>query len=152
MGSFFSHPAGAEVLKKNQEYISEMNKIKMERWIQMHYQMKSRETAMQISKARELFYWLASFYGVSTLGLVSRFRLTKRPGTLAPIVPLSFIVAYYADLAYGTKIHRIQAEAEMIMHNEPELLEWPSGLPTVSEIDSARLEIDDKIRLHPHQL
>lgn len=152
MGSFFSHPTGTEVLKKNQEYISEMNKIKMERWIQMHYQIKERETALEISRARELFYWLASFYGVATVGLIGRFNSTKRPAVLAPIVPLSFLVAYYADLAYGTKIHRITAEAEMIMQHEPELLEWPSGLPTVSEIDSARLDIDDKIRLHPHQM
>ena len=76
----------------------------------MHFQMKERETAMQISRARELFYWLASFYAVSTVGLIGRFRTTKRPGTLAPIVPLSFVVAYYADLAYGTKIHRIQGK------------------------------------------
>lgn len=144
----------------------------MERWIQMHFQMKEREAAMEISRARELFYWLASFYCVSTVGFIGRFNRTKRPGTLAPIVPLTFIVAYYADLAYGTKVHRIiglriiyralmmaitisctnfSAEAEMIMQHEPELLEWPSGLPTISEIDTARLENDDKIRLHPHQ-
>lgn len=138
----------------------------------MHFQMKEREAAMEISRARELFYWLASFYCVSTVGFIGRFNRTKRPGTLAPIVPLTFIVAYYADLAYGTKVHRIiglriiykalmmaitisctnfSAEAEMIMQHEPELLEWPSGLPTISEIDTARLENDDKIRLHPHQ-
>ncbi|XP_053696504.1 plasminogen receptor (KT) [Sabethes cyaneus] len=152
MGSFFSHPTGAEVLKKNQEYISEMNKIKMERWIQMHYQIKERETALQISRARELFYWLGSFYCVATVGLIGRYNSTRRFAVLGPIVPLTFLVAYYADLAYGTKVHRIIAEAEMIMQHEPELLEWPSGLPTVSEIDSARMENDDKVRLHPHQL
>lgn len=73
----------------------------------MHFQMKEREAAMEISRARELFYWLASFYCVSTVGFIGRFNRTKRPGTLAPIVPLTFIVAYYADLAYGTKVHRI---------------------------------------------
>lgn len=31
MGSFSSHPSGTEVLKKNQEYISEMNKNKVGR-------------------------------------------------------------------------------------------------------------------------
>lgn len=136
MGSFFSHPTGAEVLKKNQEYISEMNKIKvnnmlrmypleympvgfgisqcfkiiffqMERWIQMHYQIKEREAAMQISRARELFYWLGSFYCVATVGLLGRYNSTRRSAVLGPIVPLTFLVAYYADLAYGTKVHRI---------------------------------------------
>jgi hypothetical protein len=90
---------------------------------------------------------------------------------LAPIVPLSFVVGYYADLAYGSKLHRIASEADMIMQHEPELLEWPCGkrkafktsnlltiqlylflfvgLPTISEIDQARLELEDVKRLHP---
>lgn len=83
----------------------------------MHFQIKERETALEISRARELFYWLASFYGVATVGLIGRFNSTKRAAVLAPIVPLSFLVAYYADLAYGTKIHRITGE-RLIMGNE----------------------------------
>lgn len=90
MGNFFSNPV-EQTIKKNQEYISEMNKIKvnfflnkflffffnkiclkMERWIQMHYQMRERQQAMEISKNRELFYWISSFYAVSVLGLISK--------------------------------------------------------------------------------
>lgn len=45
----------------------------MERWIQMHYQMRERQQAMEISKNRELFYWISSFYAVSFLGLISKY-------------------------------------------------------------------------------
>ncbi|XP_063704063.1 plasminogen receptor (KT) [Culicoides brevitarsis] len=149
MGSIFSSPSFHETFRKNQEYISEMNRIKMERWIQMHYMIKQREMAKEIAKNRELFFWLSAFYGVTTTGLISRFRRLKRPAILAPLIPMSFVLGYYADLAYGTKVHRINAEAEMIMNHEEELLEWPSGIPTVSEIDQARIETDERVFLHP---
>lgn len=37
----------------------------------------------------------------------------------------------------------------MIMKNEPELLEWPCGLPTVSSIDRARVNAEMEKKLHP---
>lgn len=40
----------------------------------------------------------------------------------------------------------------MIMQNEQNLLEWPRGLPTVSNIDQARIDIDIAKRLHPPSL
>lgn len=141
----------------------------MERWIQMHYQIRERDVAMEISRSRELFYWIGSFYAVSLIGMVSRFQSTRRPAILAPVLPMSFVVAYFADAAYGSKAHRIRgskklfsqlktlqmffflyiAEAEMIMQHEPELLEWPCGLPTVSSIDQARVEMEIEKKLHP---
>lgn len=91
------------------------------------------------------------------------------------MVPLTFVLAYYADLAYGSKLYRIRgsqkfhciplqfkstdpkaffflyftAEADMIMQNESDLLEWPLGLPTVSSIDQARVDIEMQKKLHP---
>lgn len=49
---------------------------------------------------------------------------------LTPLIPLSFVLAYVGDLGYGSKIHRIHAEAEMIMEHEKFLLDFPKGLPT----------------------
>lgn len=46
--------------------------VQMERWIQMHYEIKEREQALTISKNRELFFWLSSFYTVATAGFVNR--------------------------------------------------------------------------------
>lgn len=37
----------------------------------------------------------------------------------------------------------------MIMQNESDLLEWPLGLPTVSSIDQARVDIEMQKKLHP---
>ncbi|KAJ6640605.1 Plasminogen receptor (KT) [Pseudolycoriella hygida] len=123
----------------------------MERWIQMHYQIKERELALEISRSRELFFWLGSFYAVTLMGIVSRYRTTRRSGVLAPVIPLSFILAYYADLAYGSKIYRIRAEADMIMQHESDLLAWPRGLPTVSSIDQARTITEMEKKLHPRE-
>lgn len=47
-------------------------RFQMDRWIQMHYQIKEREFALEISRSRELFFWLGSFYTVTLMGIVSR--------------------------------------------------------------------------------
>lgn len=83
--------------------------------------------------------------------MISRYIRTKRNALLAPLVPMAFVVSYYADLAYGTKINRIRTEAEMIINHEDHLVDWPCGLPTVSEIDQARIKNEETIFLHPHQ-
>lgn len=80
----------------------------MERWIQMHYQIKEREEALRIAHNRELFYWVSGFYLTSLFGCFSFYQRTRRPVTLLPMVPLSFVMGYYADLAYGSKVHRIK--------------------------------------------
>ena len=33
---------------------------------------------------------------------------TKKPATLIPLVPFSFIVTYFGDLAYGPKMQRMR--------------------------------------------
>ncbi|XP_005178248.1 plasminogen receptor (KT) [Musca domestica] len=124
--------------------------LKMERWIQMHYQIKEREEAIQIARNRELFYWISGFYLTSMFGCISIYQRTRRPISLLPMVPLSFVMGYYADLAYGSKIHRIKAEANMIMEHESELLHWPGGLPTVATIDEGRVEAEMEKKMHPH--
>lgn len=44
----------------------------MERWIQMHYQIKEREKALEIARNREFLYWFGAFYNVSLAGLLYR--------------------------------------------------------------------------------
>jgi Uncharacterised conserved protein (DUF2368) len=65
---------------------------------------------------------------------------------------MSFVLLYFGDLGYGSKLHRINLEAEMIIENERNLLAFPTGLPTVSSIDSARIELEEESRLHPHHV
>ena len=37
----------------------------------MQNAMRERQMSMQLAGAREMFYWLASFYGVATLGMLA---------------------------------------------------------------------------------
>uniref|UniRef100_A0A1A9WVR1 Plasminogen receptor (KT) n=1 Tax=Glossina brevipalpis TaxID=37001 RepID=A0A1A9WVR1_9MUSC len=124
--------------------------LKMERWIQMHYQIKEREQAMELARTRELFFWLSGFYLTSFFVTVSYYQRIKRSIVFLPMIPLTFICGYYADMAYGSKLHRIKAEANMIMEHEPEVLHWPGGLPTVASIDEARVEAEMEKKMHPH--
>ena len=138
-----------ETFRKNQEFISEMNKIKTERYIHMHNLWREREAAMKIAKDRELVLWLGAFYLVSVPTLYMTWKKTHNSKILAPIIPFTFILAYEIDKGYGNKLDRIRQEAEMIMQFEPEMLELPCGLPTPWSIDEARLEADEKKKLHP---
>ncbi|RZC39467.1 plasminogen receptor (KT) [Asbolus verrucosus] len=144
-----------ENFKRNQDFITEMNTIKIERQLQMRKQFRDRIIALEIAKARELFFWYGSFYLISLAGALAgyyyyyRYRYKRKLITLAPLVPLSFIMAYQADLAYGNKIHRILVEAEHIMQFEQELLALPLGIPTAASIDLGRLQKDEQKKLHP---
>ncbi|XP_049880418.1 plasminogen receptor (KT)-like [Pectinophora gossypiella] len=148
MGNYFTVNM-EENFKKNQEFIQTINKIKMERQIQLQYQMQERQVAMQIAKNRDTCLWLTAFYIASATGLFTGFRRTKRQYLLMPLIPLTFVTLYYWDLAYGNKIHRIRMEAEHIMTHEADSLEWPCGLPTPSSIDLGRLEVEEKKKIHP---
>lgn len=135
----------------------------------MQFQIKQREKALEIARNRELFIWMFGFYVVAASGIVSKFVLkfsyqfhhlmtlrnfrfarVKRPAVLTPLIPMTFVLFYVGDLGYGSKVHRIHAEAEMIMEHERDLLDMPCGLPTVATIDAARIELDEERRLHPH--
>jgi len=131
-------------LEKNQKFMLEMQRMTMERQIQMQNQMRERMAAAQIARAREMFLWLGSFYGIAGFAMLSGFARTKKPAVIAPLLPLTFVVGYQADLAYGSKMDRIKAEAENIMQYEQDLIEMPSGVPTLAQIDAARTKLQDE--------
>lgn len=135
--------------RKNQEFITEMNKVTLERQIHEQNQIRERLMAMQLARAREILYWFGSFYVIASAGMLAGFKRTLKPGVLAPILPLTFVLAYQADMAYGNKLHRIRLEAENIMQFENDLLELPCGLPTASSVDQSRLENSEQKLLHP---
>ena len=78
-----------------------------------------------------------------------RYRKTGSPAALAPVLPLTFLTSYQADLAYGTKVNRIQAEAESILMFERDLVEMPGGLPPVSSLDVGRMQQEENAKYHP---
>lgn len=135
-------------MENNKKFMLEMNRLTLERQIQMQNQMRERLAATQIARARDLFLWLGSFYGLAGCGMLAAFARTKRPAVIAPLLPLTFIVGYQADLAYGSKLNRIKSEAENIMQYEKDIIEIPAGLPTLSTIDTARILQQDEQKYH----
>ena len=78
---------------------------------------------------------LANRLNLLNLNFLTRFRSTRKPVTIAPLLPLTFIVGYQADMAYGNKINRIKSEAENILMYERDLIESPLGLPTIGNYE-----------------
>ncbi|XP_031568776.1 plasminogen receptor (KT)-like [Actinia tenebrosa] len=133
-----------ENMKKNQQFMAENQKIVLGRQIQMQRQMQQRQMATMLSGSREMFNWIASFYGLATVAMFAGYMKTKNPSIIAPFLPLSFIVGYQADYVYGNKIERIRDEAERIMREEQGLLQIPNGLPTFNDIEQGRLDTEGK--------
>jgi len=147
MGNYVGK-AMEENLAKQQQFMVEHGRITMERQIQMQDQMRERMMATQIAKARDMFLWLGSFYGVAGGAMIAGFSANKNPRFLVPLLPLTFIVGYQADMAYGNKMNRIKAEAENIVMYEKDLIECPAGLPTLSSIDSGRMKMKQEKKYH----
>ncbi|XP_071952313.1 plasminogen receptor (KT)-like [Antedon mediterranea] len=127
-----------ENLKKSQTFMLETQKMQMERQLQMQNLMRERQMAMQIAGSREMFNWTASFYSIAMLGMVAGFLKSKRPGVLVPALPLTFVVGYQYDWAWGSKVHRIRDDAEKLLVEERGIIAMPGGVPTFTEIDAAR--------------
>jgi len=134
--------------KKQQDFMLEMNRITLERQIQMQNQMRERMVAQQIAGAREMFLWLGSFYVLAGTGMIMGFARTKKPAAIVPLLPLTFLVGYQADLAYGSKVNRIRAEAENILQYERDLTDMPGGLPSLSSIDAGRIKAHEESKYH----
>lgn len=139
MGNLIAGSMG-EQMKKNQEMMQQMNRIKMERQIQFQYQMQKKQMAMQIAGSRDTCHWISAFYATIAAGLITGFRKTRKPSLLAPLVPLAFPTAYFWDLAYGNKIQRIKNEADSILKNEEDALVYVLGpqpsLPAAPVVNS----------------
>lgn len=134
--------------KKQQEFMLEMNRITLERQIQMQNQMRERMVAQQVAGAREMFLWLGSFYLLAGTGMIAAFAKSKKPAAVAPLLPLTFLVGYQADLAYGSKVARIRAEAENILQYERDLTDMPGGLPSLATIDAGRIKAQEEEKYH----
>ncbi|CAD5118861.1 DgyrCDS7536 [Dimorphilus gyrociliatus] len=134
MGSFVS-----KAMNENFEKMQAAQETMLQRQIQMQNYMRERQMAMQLARAREMFYWLSSFYGICSVGMLAGFMKTKKPAAIAPFIPLTFLVAYQYDLCFGSKMYRIREEAEKILENEKTSLYLPGdGLPTVKTLDNLR--------------
>lgn len=137
MGALFGK-AMDENFKKNQEFMLASQRAQLERQMAMQDFMREQQMAIQLARGRDLFHWWAAFYSVAVLGSIAGFRKTRKPVALVPLVPLTFIVGYFGDLAYGNKIVRMKDEAEHILAEERSLLDLPRPLPSLEDLDSKR--------------
>uniref|UniRef100_A0A8C4RDK7 Plasminogen receptor, C-terminal lysine transmembrane protein n=1 Tax=Eptatretus burgeri TaxID=7764 RepID=A0A8C4RDK7_EPTBU len=62
----------------------------------------------------------------------------KQPRLLVPVIPLTFVLAYQYDFAYGHFIQRARHEAENILDSNVELVAMPGGVPGFDELEKAR--------------
>ena len=139
-------------MKKQQDFMLETQRLTIERQIQMQNQMRERQMAMQIARARDMFLWFGSFYAVAVSAMIAGAAKSKTKTPLVPILPLTFVLGYQYDMAYYTKIERMRAEADRIMDGETELLTIPHGVPTMQSIEQARLKQKDKERLQGNDI
>ena len=51
--------------------------------------------------------------------LLYRFKHSRKPAAIAPLIPLTFLVAYQYDFAYGNKIDRIQGKRNKLISSQP---------------------------------
>ncbi|XP_071386527.1 plasminogen receptor (KT) [Centroberyx affinis] len=137
MGFLLSKSMDAN-LKKQQEFMLHNARLQMERQILMQNQMRERQMAMQIAWSREFLKYYSTFFTLATLGLTVGAIKRKKPGLFVPVVPLSFVLAYQMDMAYGTLIYRMRGEAESIMVSEHDRLDLPHGTPTFDSIEKVR--------------
>eukprot|EP00058_Branchiostoma_floridae_P018778 XP_002604267.1 hypothetical protein BRAFLDRAFT_88556 [Branchiostoma floridae] len=127
-------------LAKMQAFQLNTMQMQLERQLQMQNQMRERMMAMQISRARETLNYFGAFYALVAVGGLGATLKRKTPGPILPLVPLTFILAYQYDMAYGTMIQRMREGSEHIISDEYNLLSLPAGLPTFETIEAARLK------------
>lgn len=125
-------------MQRQQEFMLHNARVQMERQILMQNEMRERQMAMQMAWSREFIKYYGTFFGLTTFALTAGAIKNKKPGLFVPVIPLSFIMAYQLDMAYGTLIHRMRGEAESIMVSEKDRLEMPHGMPTFESIEKTR--------------
>lgn len=129
-----------EIMKKNQETMILNQQAAMERQMEMQNIMREQMMALQIARSRDLFHYWASFYATYIAVSIIGIKKTGKKTILAPLIPLTFILTYFGDMAYGSKMNRIRGTAQYILEEERYLLSPPQPLPTIVELDLRRLK------------
>lgn len=132
MGGAITKPLEAQQAK-----MAEAQNAMIARQLEMQQVMRERMVATQIAMARDMLRFYGVVYGFALVGLSAGAVVKRNPAMLAPLVPLSAVLAYQYDLAYHTKMDRVVAEAEAILLNERHLLALPGGALTVASVDAS---------------
>lgn len=125
-------------MEQQQQFMLETQRLQLGRQMAMQSLMQQRAMAAQLSRAREMFNWWAAFYVTFAAAAAVGVSRTGKKGLLGPLLPLTFLVGYQADLAYGSKIERIRKSAERMLDEEKDLFLLPKGVPSFEEVEAAR--------------
>lgn len=144
MGSAISSQVGG-VMEKQQENMRAAQFKMFERQATMQRVAMERQMAVQVARARDTVKWFGSFYVVVLPALIGRARATGNKAWVGPLLPLTFVLGYQLDFAYGTKMDRIITEAESVLVNEYQMVRIPYGPVKPVHIDNV---LDGKSKLH----
>eukprot|EP00038_Savillea_parva_P020437 m.31365 g.31365 ORF g.31365 m.31365 type:complete len:157 (-) comp4794_c0_seq1:63-533(-) len=88
------------------------------------------QMAINVAKARDALQWYGGLYAAGMTGASFAAMAGKLPKVAAvPAVVGGFMLANMADMAYGTKLMRVQREAENILAEERAFFVPPNQAP-----------------------
>lgn len=107
---------------------------------------RDQELAFKIATVRERIQWLAGFYVSLFAFNFARMRLSGEAAQFSPLplawlpyVGTPFLFCYQIDFAYGTKLERINIEAQHILKSEKHWFNKPIRLPKSFECEYRKL-------------
>lgn len=132
----------SKMAAENQKRMAESQAKMMQRQLAMQMAMRERMIAVSIAQARDMLMFYSAFVGVVAPALLIRGIRTRNPVMLAPLVPISFVLAYQYDMAYHTKMDRIFTAADGILTHERHLLRLPGPPLTLEALDATRQDAE----------
>ena len=81
------------------------------------------QMATNVAMAKDRLLYLGSF--TATLAVVGAAKRSR--AALVPVLPLSFLCAWHADMVYGNKLERVCADAERLLETDKERFVLPSN-------------------------
>eukprot|EP01122_Echinamoeba_exundans_P005595 TRINITY_DN15747_c0_g1_i1.p1 TRINITY_DN15747_c0_g1~~TRINITY_DN15747_c0_g1_i1.p1 ORF type:complete len:158 (-),score=24.13 TRINITY_DN15747_c0_g1_i1:42-458(-) len=108
---------------KQREVQAEMMQKQTENMLRTQERMRRMMVAQQLAVARERFYWIGGTYATALTAFSAFVVKNKRvpPAAAIPLFIGTVVTAHQADLAYGTKLERInKMTGDLLTQNQGE--------------------------------
>lgn len=110
----------------------------------LQLQIREIQLSTQFAMGKDRFYFFSGFYlTVFIVGMV-KFKISKNPSLLLPLIPLSFAWAYQFDMYYLNKMERIRKEAGRILKYNNEMFAVPESNRLISEDEYRKIFLKQK--------
>lgn len=107
---------------------------------------RDQELAFKVATVRERIHWLAAFYVTLISFNFVRIRFINKtkgfdplPLAWLPFIGTPFLFMYQVDFSYGTKLERLNVEAQHILKNEKHWFNDPIRLPKAFEAEYRKM-------------